>query len=86
MTNKNPAYILRAVFANSKTRRNTKMKITAIVMALAFVAASPVAVAGVTPNSAASAASQSGAKVAPAKSNSKTDNSAGGSGQTETAK
>lgn len=62
------------------------MKVTAIITAFAFVALSSAAVAGVTPNSAASAAAQSGAKVAPAKSDSKTDNSAGSSGQTDTTK
>lgn len=58
------------------------MKITAIATALVFAAASSVAVAGVAPNS---AASQSGAKVAPAKNDTQSQsNGETGSGTSTT--
>lgn len=43
------------------------MKLAAVALTLIFAAASSVAVAGVTPNSAASAAQRSGARIAPTK-------------------
>jgi len=48
------------------------MKLAAIALILVFGAASSVATAGVTPNSAASAAARSGARIAPAKDNTQT--------------
>jgi len=45
------------------------MKATTIVIALAMTAATQAAFAGVAPSTAASAAAQSGAKIAPVKSN-----------------
>ena len=62
------------------------MKSVAIIIALAMSAATPIAFAGVAPNSAASAAAQSGARVAPAKSNPQSESQGDNSGQSDTAK
>ncbi len=62
------------------------MKATVIAAALAFAAATSMAYAGVTPNAAASAASQSGAKIAPAKNNAQSQNSGETAGEASTAK
>jgi hypothetical protein len=59
------------------------MKATAIVIALAMAASSPIAFAGVAPNSAASAAAQSGAKVAAPAKNSSQDDKSGGEADTK---
>lgn len=62
------------------------MKLIAIALALVFAATSSIAVAGVTPNSAASAAAQSGAKVAAPKSNTPTQTSGDAASETSTTK
>lgn len=64
LTRKTAAFMLRG-FTESKGE--TTMKFVALIIAVAMTCAVAPAVAGVAPNTGASAASQSGAKIAPKK-------------------
>ncbi len=62
------------------------MKVFALAAALLMAVGTHTAFAGVTPNTAASAAARSGAKIAPVKSDTQSETNGSSAGQSDTAK